>query len=121
MLLNNPYTSTRKTNTDCNQRTFPSVISNTSQSIDVQTYSDEEFYSYTDYMDYVLQLVNESDIPNDIKKKMIDGRDLKTKSNNTIWFMQYNGYVVQFMPFRSWLKMVSRSEKLDELLNECKA
>jgi hypothetical protein len=79
------------------------------------SYTEVEMNKYTEYMSYVEEVVNNSNIPKFIKKKMQDKKHLHKRNNNTSWFLQEQGYEIDFQPFRQWLLQEERNNKLEQL------
>ena len=84
------------------------------------TYTDYEMSMYSTYMEYVEEEVDKSPIPKSVKKEMMEKRHLH--KDNQSWFLYeagpVEGYIVRFLPFKSWLTQTERDQKLNQLLNE---
>ena len=78
------------------------------------TYTEYEMEKYSDYMTWVENEVNKSDLPSTIKDKMMSKRNLH-KRKNGIWFLEEKGYEFEFLPFKQWLLQTERDEKLSQL------
>ena len=85
--------------------------------INTPTYTEYEMEKYNEYMEYVEQEVNNSDLPLNIKIKMLNRRDLH-KRKNGMWFLEEASYEFEFLPFRTWLLQTERDKKINELLND---
>lgn len=81
------------------------------------TYTDYEMDKYNEYMEYVEEVVNNSDIPEFIKKKMQNKKHLHRRNNNTTWFLEEKGYEIDFQTFRQWLLQEEREQKLNKILD----
>lgn len=90
--------------------------------INTPTYTEYEMEKYNEYMEYVEQEVNNSDLPLNIKIKMLNRRDLHKSKDGSTWHLQEYGeyirYRVEFLPFRTWLLQTERDKKINELLND---
>jgi hypothetical protein len=84
----------------------------------IPCYTDYEMDAYSTYMEYVEQEVSKAKLPNHIKREMMEKRNLHKKNNGTIWFLEEQGYEVEFLPFRSWLLQRDREQKLKSLLGD---
>jgi hypothetical protein len=90
---------------------------NLTQNYNTPTYTDYEMNMYSTYMLYVEAEVSKSNIPVSVKKEMMEKRHLHKKNNGTIWYLEEEGYEVEFIPFKSWLTQTEREQKLEQLLN----
>lgn len=81
----------------------------------ITPYTEYEMEKYSEYMLYVENQVNNSDLPTTIKHKMMKKRNLH-KRKNGMWFLQETSYEFEFLPFKQWLLQTERDEKLKELL-----
>ena len=78
-------------------------------------YSDYEMEKYSEYMTWVENEIKKSDLPLDIKIRMLEHRNLHKRSDNTSWFLEELGYELDFQPFRQWLLQEERNKKLEIL------
>ena len=84
---------------------------------DIFQYTEEDLILYSDYMEYVREVVDLSKkVPYKTRKKMKDGKTLE-KINNIIWCFTNGKYKVTFISFNQWKLMTSRDKKLTELLS----
>lgn len=86
-------------------------------SSNVSTYTEYEMEKYSEFMTYVEDEINKSDLPNKIKRKLIEHKFLHKKPSG-MWFLSYREYEFEFQPFRNWLLQTDRERKLNELLDE---
>ena len=79
-------------------------------------YNDYELDMYAHYMDEVRLIVNTSDLPKNIKKKMCEG-DCLYKKNNDLWGLRdtTERYILEFISFDNWMKREERNKKLKKL------
>ena len=82
------------------------------------TYTDYEMTQYSVFMEYCEGEVNKSNIPEHIKKEMMEKRHLHKSQDGNTWYLEEEGYEVEFLPFKSWLTQTEREQKLEQLLNE---
>lgn len=86
-------------------------------SSNVNTYTDYEIEKYSDFIEYVEDEINKSDLPNKIKRKLIKHKFLDKKPSG-MWFLSWKEYEFEFQPFRNWLQQTEREKKLNQLLDE---
>lgn len=90
---------------------------NITQNYNTPSYSEYEMDKYSEYIEYVDEVVNNSNIPDFVKKEMIEKRNLHKRKNNTSWFLEELGYELNFQPFRQWLLQEERNKKIEQILN----
>jgi len=88
---------------------------NLTQNYNTPTYTEIEMDKYSEFMEYCEGEVNKSNIPEHIKKEMMEKRNLHKRNNNNTWYLEEQGYEVPFLPFKSWLTQTERDKKLNEL------
>jgi hypothetical protein len=82
------------------------------------SYNEEDLEQYSIYMLYVENEVDKCNVPKYIKKQMFEKRNLHKRSNAYSWFLEEQGYEVDFLPFTQWLLQNDRDKKLEQLLND---
>lgn len=82
----------------------------------INSYTEYEMDMYSTFMRYVESVVKSSEAPIHIKLEMMEKRNLHKKNNGTIWFLEEQGFIVEFLPFKQWLLQTEREQKLNELL-----
>lgn len=80
-------------------------------------YDEKDLEKYSTYMKYVEFEIVKSNVPKYIKKEMFEKRNLHKRNNPYSWFLEEQGYEVDFLPFTQWLLQTEREEKLEQLLN----
>ena len=85
-----------------------------SQNESASHYTEYEMEKYSEYMLYVEDEVNKSDLPKNIKNKMMNKRNLH-KRKNGMWFLEEASYEFEFLPFKQWLLQTERDKKLSQL------
>jgi hypothetical protein len=79
-------------------------------------YTDYDFEMIPIYNEYIESIVNESNLPKNIKKKMLSKRCI-LKDNN-VYYLAENEYRISFLTYTSWITQEERNKKLEQLLNE---
>jgi hypothetical protein len=80
-------------------------------------YEEKDLEQYSTYMLYVENEIDKCNVPKYIKKEMFEKRNLHKRSNVYSWFLEEQGYEVDFLPFTQWLLQTDRDKKLEQLLN----
>lgn len=76
-------------------------------------YSNKDMELIVDWNKYFENIVNMSDIPLRVKRKMLNERVLHNGSN--FYYMNFDGYTVEFMKLEQWILQTQREEKLKQL------
>lgn len=76
-------------------------------------YSNKDMELIVDWNKYFENIVNMSDIPLRVKRKMLNERVLHNGSN--FYYMNFGGYTVEFMKLEQWILQTQREEKLKQL------
>jgi len=82
--------------------------------ISTPVYTDYDIEMISVYNEYIEDVVNESELPKRVKKRMLEERCILKDKHN--YYLTYQGYRINFLPFRSWLLQFERNKKLKELL-----
>lgn len=78
-------------------------------------YTDEDIeYRIPLYNEYIEGVVNSSELPKSIKKKMLKKRCIMKR--DSIYYLEEKGFEIEFLTYISWLIQKDREEKLNELL-----
>jgi hypothetical protein len=83
--------------------------------ISTPVYTDYDFEMIPIYNKYIEDVVNESDLPTILKRRMLRHRCiLKDKQGYYLLAKER----IYFLPFRQWLLQTERHKKLEQLLSE---
>lgn len=82
--------------------------------ISTPVYTDYDFEMIPIYNKYIEDVVNESDLPKKVIYNMLEERCILKDKHN--YYLAYQGYRINFLPFRFWLLQFERNKKLEELL-----
>jgi len=77
-------------------------------------YTEEDLDLYPIYMEYNRGIIMEHQLPDRVRKNMLNGKTLQKIDDNT-WEIQNSGYSVKIQPFKKWLLQRVRDEKLDSI------
>lgn len=80
------------------------------------TYTDKDFEMITIYNKYIEDVVNESNLPKKVKKRMLDERCILKDKHN--YYLEFSCYRINLLTYKQWILQFERNKKLQELLNE---
>lgn len=76
-------------------------------------YTDKDLEMISVYNEYIEDVVNESELPKRVKKRMLDARCILKDKHN--YYLVYQGYRINFLNYKQWLLQFERNKKLKEL------
>jgi hypothetical protein len=83
-------------------------------------YEERDLEHYNEYMQFIYSIILDTDLPNKVKKVMLDGTRIE-RQDNTTWFITHKQNILKFMSFYQWLNLKQIQEqreiKLNQLLN----
>jgi hypothetical protein len=77
-------------------------------------YTDKDFEMIPIYNNYIETVVNESNLPKKVKKRMLDERCILKDKHN--YYLKFGCYRINFLPYKQWILQFERNKKLQELL-----
>jgi hypothetical protein len=76
-------------------------------------YTDYDFEMIPIYNNYIETVVNESNLPKKVKKRMLDERCILKDKHN--YYLEFGCYRINFLPYKQWILQEERNNKLEQL------
>ena len=76
-------------------------------------YTDYDFEMIPIYNKYIEDVVNKSDLPKKIKKRMLEERTILKDKHN--YYLECNSHIINFLNYKQWLLQEERNNKLEQL------
>lgn len=81
--------------------------------ISTPVYTDYDIEMIQVYNEYIENVVNESNLPKKVKKRMLDERCILKDKHS--YYLQVCNYRINFLNYKQWLLQFERNKKLQEL------
>lgn len=81
--------------------------------ISTPVYTDYDLEMIQVYNEYIEDVVNESELPKKVKKRMLEERCILKDKHN--YYLEWNNYRINFLNYKQWLLQFERNKKLEEL------